>query len=143
MKKLSQNFHICLHSGPRGLTSPPPYYQPDRKIYFFDDFPLRSYRPGHVADINHYRHYRRQQTFLSRWTLQHREREIQAYIDQFQRFYCEVTHFLVDFYYSKHLAAERCDLVFECQISNPSGVGVVLRHQHHSSAKLVLQNFRM
>ena len=38
MKKLSQNFHICLHSGPRRLTSPPPSYgQPDRKISVVND----------------------------------------------------------------------------------------------------------
>ena len=32
LKKMGQNFHICLRSGPTGLTSPPPYSQPNRKI---------------------------------------------------------------------------------------------------------------
>ena len=32
MEKIGQNFHICLRSGPRGLTPPPtPYGQPDHK----------------------------------------------------------------------------------------------------------------
>ena len=34
-KKNDQNFHICLRSGPTGLTPPPPppfYGQPDHKI---------------------------------------------------------------------------------------------------------------
>ena len=34
---LGQNFHICLRSGPTGLTPPPPppYGQPDRKLFVF------------------------------------------------------------------------------------------------------------
>ena len=41
LKKMGQNFHICLWSRSRGLI-PTPYGQPDRKISvsFFDDFPL-------------------------------------------------------------------------------------------------------
>ena len=31
---VGKNFHICVRSGPRGLT-PPPYGQPDRKISVF------------------------------------------------------------------------------------------------------------
>ena len=34
-EKMSQNFHICLQSGLTGLTPPPPYGQPDRKISVF------------------------------------------------------------------------------------------------------------
>ena len=36
LKKMGQNFHICLQSGPTGLTPPtdPPYSQADRKISF-------------------------------------------------------------------------------------------------------------
>ena len=38
--KMGQNFHICLRSGPRGLTSYPLYDQPDYKIsVFFYEFP--------------------------------------------------------------------------------------------------------
>ena len=33
--KKDQNFHICLRSGPRWLTPPSPYGQPDRKISTF------------------------------------------------------------------------------------------------------------
>ena len=33
-EKKDQYFHICLRSGPTGLT-PPPYGQPDRKILVF------------------------------------------------------------------------------------------------------------
>ena len=37
---MGQNFHICLRSGPRGLTSSPLYDQPDYKIsVVFDEFP--------------------------------------------------------------------------------------------------------
>ena len=39
IEKMGQNFHICLRSGPTGLTPPPLYGQPDRKIsVFFNDF---------------------------------------------------------------------------------------------------------
>ena len=37
LKKMGQNFHICIRSGPRWLIppTPPPYGQPDRKMSGF------------------------------------------------------------------------------------------------------------
>ena len=35
LKKMGQNFHICLQLGLPGLTPTPPYGEPDRKISVF------------------------------------------------------------------------------------------------------------
>ena len=41
IEQMGQNFQICLRSGPMGLT-PPPYGQPDCKIYVFYESPKHS-----------------------------------------------------------------------------------------------------
>ena len=41
IEQMGQNFQICLRSGPTGLT-PPPYGQPDCKIYVFYESPKHS-----------------------------------------------------------------------------------------------------
>ena len=42
LKKMGQNFHICLRSGPT-VDPPTPYGQPDHKISVFYDFPLTTF----------------------------------------------------------------------------------------------------
>ena len=46
---MGQNFHICLRSGPRGLTpSSPPYGQPGRKISVFFTTSLKKNTTSYV-----------------------------------------------------------------------------------------------
>ena len=47
LKKMGQNFHICLRSGPT-VDPPTPYGQADHKISVFYDFPYLTIQTNYV-----------------------------------------------------------------------------------------------
>ena len=47
LKKMGQNFHICLRSGPT-VDPPTPYGQADHKISVFYDFPQLTIQTNYV-----------------------------------------------------------------------------------------------
>ena len=48
LKKMGQNFHICLRSGPTGLTPPPPTVRLTIKYLFFYDILQLTIQTNHV-----------------------------------------------------------------------------------------------
>ena len=50
LKKMGQNFHICLRSGPRGLP-PPLMVSLTVKRQFFYDFPIKGSRKKRVSPL--------------------------------------------------------------------------------------------